>query len=215
MERLATYAILAPPILLALTLHEYAHARVADSLGDPTPRLSGRLTLNPLAHLDLVGTILLFVARIGWAKPVPVNPYYFRDPRAGMLYVSLAGPAANLLTALVFGALCRFWGLRSLVPLHGGALGILEMMLVLAVYINLVLAAFNLIPVPPLDGSKILAGILGGNIGRLYGELGRYGSLFLLAVIAVEMLTGVPILWAAIGPFVRFFSTLFVGSPLT
>jgi Zn-dependent protease len=214
MESLAIYVIIGPPILLALTIHEYAHGWVADRLGDPTARMAGRLTLNPLAHLDPIGTILLFVARIGWAKPVPVNPYYFRDPRVGILYVALAGPGANLLAALVFGIACRGLGLRSLAPVHGGALGVLEIMLVFAVYINLVLAVFNLIPVPPLDGSKILASAVGGSVARSYEEFSRYGSFVLFGIILAEMLTGARILWAVIGPFVRFFSVLFVGSPL-
>ncbi len=214
MNQLSFYLLIAPPILFALTIHEYAHGWVAYRLGDPTAKLAGRLTFNPIAHLDPLGTILLFVARIGWAKPVPVNPYYFRDPRAGMLYVSLAGPASNLLAAFGFGLICRALGLRSLVPLHPGFLGLLEMMLVFAVYINLILAVFNLIPVPPLDGSKILASLLSRDSAEAYEHFARYGSFLLFGVILLEMFTGVRILWGIIGPFVRFFSLLFIGSPL-
>ncbi len=214
MSQLSFYLLMAPPILFALTIHEYAHGWVAYRFGDPTAKLAGRLTLNPLVHLDPLGTILLFVARIGWAKPVPVNPYYFRDPRRDLLWVSLAGPASNLLAAFAFGLVCRALGITSFYRLDPGVLGLLEFMLIFSVYINIILAVFNLIPVPPLDGSKILAGLLSRDAERTYEAYARYGAYALFGIILIEMVTGARILWAIIGPFVRFFSVLFVGSAL-
>ncbi|MGE5654078.1 MAG: site-2 protease family protein, partial [Bacillota bacterium] len=146
-----------PGLLIAMTVHEFAHAYVAHRLGDPTPRLQGRLTLNPVAHIDPMGLLMLVFFRFGWGRSVEVNPNYFRNYRKGMLWVSLAGPASNILlglaTAIVFGLLGRFS------PLLLTSSGFRQIMLGLLMY-NVYLAVFNLIPIPPLDGSKILFGIL-------------------------------------------------------
>ncbi|MDR7567247.1 MAG: site-2 protease family protein, partial [Armatimonadota bacterium] len=139
-------------LLVAVTVHEYAHAYTAVRLGDPTPKRLGRLTLNPLAHLDPWGTLLLLLAGFGWAKPVPVNPAYFADPRRGMLMVAAAGPLANLALLGALGALARAGTVPEL-----GWLGELWLRLL---YVNAVLAVFNLLPVPPLDGSRILGALL-------------------------------------------------------
>ncbi|ACX52409.1 peptidase M50 [Ammonifex degensii KC4] len=169
---------LVPGIMLGLSVHEYAHGKVADALGDPTPRASGRLTLNPLTHIDPIGLILLFLAGFGWAKPVPVNPYYFRGSmRWGMFWVSLAGPAANLVVAF-FGALVwGLWGVKT-DPLGLVLQGI--------VTINVVLALFNLLPVPPLDGSKVLISLVPTEMNWLL-RYEQYGVIILLLLI----LTGV------------------------
>jgi len=147
MPDLSSLLLIAPPILLALTVHEVAHGWVAFKFGDPTAKMAGRLTLNPIPHLDPIGTILLFVAHIGWAKPVPVNPAYFRNPKRDLVWVSLAGPASNLGLALIFGMI-----FRMLPPIHmmtaAGIERALLIMLVYAVIINIVLAVFNLIPIP-------------------------------------------------------------------
>lgn len=181
-------SILAFPILLAVTLHELAHGYVADRLGDPTPRAAGRLTANPLVHLDLVGTLVfLLTGMIGWAKPVPVNPGYFRRPRRGMLWVGLAGPATNLVLAVLF-ALCY----RLLLPLNAPALAgeealrlvfPLTLMAQAGVTVNLGLCLFNLLPIPPLDGSRVLAGVLPAGGARLLYGLERYGFLILLVLV--------------------------------
>ncbi len=179
-------AIVAFPILMAVTLHEAAHGYVADRLGDPTPRQAGRLTLNPLAHLDVVGTLVFVVTQmIGWAKPVPVQPGYFRRPRQGMLWVALAGPAANFLLAAAFALAYQ---VLSALPQGGSVLGPrlwvpLLLMARAGVIVNLGLGLFNLIPIPPLDGSRILAGVLPGRAAAAVYRLERYGFVLLLLVV--------------------------------
>lgn len=164
-----------PAVIIALTLHEYAHGRTADWLGDPTPRYQGRLTLNPLAHLDPLGFILLLIVHFGWAKPVQVNPLNFRgDRHRGMMLVSLAGPGMNLLVAFT-GALI------SALAVPAGSTGYLPVVLNGIIIINIFLALFNLIPVPPLDGSQILAGLL-RNSAFVY-NLQRYGYVILILLI--------------------------------
>lgn len=187
-------------LLVAIAVHEFAHAFVADRLGDPTPREAGRLTLNPFKHLSLWGTIFLFLFRFGWSQPVPVNAYNFRRPRQGMLLVSLAGPLANFVTAAVFALLMR------LAP-GGTHLPILVREIVI---LNLVLMIFNLIPLPPLDGSSVLPFILDRR-GQLLYTLERQGFLFLFALIAFDTLTGGRILGTLIGLPVFTLAQLLIG----
>lgn len=172
---LQSMALMLPAIILGLTFHEFAHGWVADRLGDRTARDLGRLTINPVAHVDPVGLILLFLAGFGWAKPVPVNPNNFKgDMRRGMLLVSLAGPATNILLAVASAVILGiFAGLR--LPYFR------EIMLYM-IQINVVLGIFNLIPIPPLDGSKILAGILPGRQNWLY-QLETYGAIILIVLV--------------------------------
>ena len=181
-------AILGPPILLALTVHEVSHGVVALWRGDPTAKLARRLTLNPVRHLDPMGTLVFFItawvgAGIGWAKPVPVNPANLKDPRRDMIWVSAAGPVANLLfawiLALVLGLIIDLGFFRA----PSQAKYFLAEMFMVGVQINVVLAFFNLIPLPPLDGSGILGGLLPPRAAYKYQSLGRYGFLILLALI--------------------------------
>ncbi|MCS5696576.1 site-2 protease family protein [Desulfofundulus thermocisternus] len=167
-------ALMLPGIILGLTFHELAHGWVADRLGDTTARYQGRLTLNPLVHVDVIGLIMLFIAGFGWAKPVPVNPYNFRgDMRRGLMLVSLAGPATNMLLA-VAGAVALGLGAWKL-P-YG------QEIVINIIHINVILAVFNLLPIPPLDGSKILAGVLPGRQPWLY-MLENYGIIILLLLL--------------------------------
>ena len=172
-------------IVLAITLHEFAHAWTADRLGDPTPRYQGRLSLNPLAHLDPVGGLMLLLFGFGWARPVPINPWYFKDGRRGMLLVALAGPLANVTLAWLANLL-----LNMLVAAPGGGSAFavlaspLGRLLRLSVTLNLWLAAFNLIPIPPLDGSRILAGLVSQSQAAALARLEAYGPLFLVLLIA-------------------------------
>lgn len=172
-------AILAPPFLLALTFHEFCHGYVAWKLGDPTAEEQGRLTMNPLQHLDLLGVLAFIIMKIGWAKPVPVNAAYFRNPVRDMMWVSLAGPGANFLlavaSALAVKAILAAAGLIPeyvLIPaLNMAAAG---------VWINLMLGFFNLIPIPPLDGSRILSGFLPAAGVLFLRRLEPFGFIILL-----------------------------------
>lgn len=168
-------ALMLPAIVLGLTFHEYAHGLVAHWLGDDTARLHGRLTINPAAHVDPVGLILLFLAGFGWAKPVPVNPLRLKgDMRRGMLLVSLAGPVTNLIMAI---AAAVIWG-----ALAGMRLPYFNDIMRYIIHINVILAVFNLLPIPPLDGSKILAGLLPGRQEWLY-HLEQYGVIILILLV--------------------------------
>jgi len=206
-----TLLLLVPPILVALTFHEYAHGYVAYKYGDDTAKRSGRLTLNPLAHLDPLGTIMLFLVHFGWAKPVPVNPYRLRNPRRDMLWISAAGPLANMVVALLSGLLLRFVLAVGGAPHKHSIVGLLAVMVIMSLQINLALAIFNVLPIAPLDGSKILAGLLPAkHIGKVY-FLERYGPFILIGLIILGRATGVPILGSLIWPFVGFFSKIFAG----
>jgi len=197
--------ILAPPILMAVTFHEVAHGYMADRLGDPTARLAGRLTLNPIKHLDVVGTLIFFVTRmIGWAKPVPINPYNLRNPKKDMIWVALAGPCTNLALAVV----CAFL-YHMMAPNIGAGANLLShnvtvvlvFMLRAAVIVNVGLAVFNVIPIPPLDGSRVLAGILPPEAALAYSKIERYGFIVLIALVFTGVLDHVifPVIRAIIG----------------
>lgn len=177
---------MAVPILMAITFHEVAHGMVAFRLGDPTAKNAGRLTLNPLAHLDLVGTLVFLITRmIGWAKPVPVNPLYFKNPRKGMLWVALAGPATNMVLA-VFSAILLKWLLNLHLPADSqwGAVAVpVGQMAYVSVRLNVGLAVFNIIPIPPLDGGRIMVGILPEKQAISYAKLESYGFILLLLLI--------------------------------
>jgi Zn-dependent protease len=175
-------------LLISLTIHEAAHAWTADRLGDRTARQLGRVSLNPLVHIDLIGTVLLpLIAAvsnlplIGWAKPVPVNPRNLGHPRRDFMIVAAAGPISNLLQAIVAAGLLRL-------AVAGGAAssGALDI-LFLATQINLLLAFFNLIPVPPLDGGNVLLGLLPPRLGASYARLRQYGFLVLYAMMFTGM----------------------------
>ena len=160
-------------LLIAITIHEFAHAFTADKLGDPTPSLQGRITLNPLAHLDPVGTIMLLLFGFGWDKPVNFDPHNLRNPRKDAAIISLAGPASNILLATILGILTKVLTSPFLIGL-----------LYPLIYINLVLAIFNLVPVFPLDGEKILSGILPRNLSfEFQAVMQRYGTLILIFLI--------------------------------
>lgn len=171
-----------PALLIALTFHEYAHARAAVSLGDPTPRYDGRLTLNPLPHLDPIGLIMLWLFSFGWAKPVIINPFNLRDSKHGMLLVSLAGPAMNIGLALVSMFILAAVGKIGGLPIE------LEKVLIYIYKFNLVLAVFNLIPLPPLDGSQIVSSLLPGRQAEVFERIAPYGPFILIGLVYVGLI---------------------------
>ena len=200
-------ALIAPGFLLAITVHEYTHGYVAYRLGDPTAKLAGRLTFNPISHLDPFGTLVLVLTQmIGWAKPVPVDPRYLHNPRKDMLWISLGGPAANLVTAGVLAVMLHViaallgWGIVG----RGSSfvLGPVVGMLVFGVKINVILAIFNLIPIAPLDGAKILGGMLPRRQAYELEKLEPYGFIILMLLVFTGAVSYVII------PPVRFIETL-------
>lgn len=189
MQTIYNMLITLPAILIALTFHEYAHGRVADWLGDDTPYYQGRLTLNPLPHIDWIGFFALLFFHFGWAKPVQVNPYNFKKVsiKSGMMLVSLAGPLMNLLLAVVGMIALRMLGFDPNTGIYTGSWPEVIRMLIPLVQINIILAVFNLIPVPPLDGSKILAGLLPDKGAAFIYSLEQFGPLLLLLLIFTNM----------------------------
>lgn len=161
-------------LVIAITIHEFAHAYAADRLGDPTPRSQGRLTLNPLSHLDPLGTIALLIFHFGWGKPVEFDPYNLRSPRKDSAIISLAGPASNLILAILLSLILRLFVLPF------GLIAIVQTIIT----VNVILAIFNLVPVYPLDGEKILTGILPQNLAYEYAQVMRsYGTIILILMI--------------------------------
>jgi Zn-dependent protease len=210
----ATLIAYAVVLLIAFPVHEFAHAWTATQFGDETPRRYGRLTLNPLAHLDVMGSLMLLFAGFGWAKPVPVNPYALerRYPSAYM-WVSLAGPLSNLLLAILASIPVRL-GLVSVMAGFIPSTGIFpsfDKIMVLFVYTNLVLLFFNLIPLAPLDGEKVASYLLPPNLGRYFDMIRPYGPVILLALFAVGSLGGFNILSWLISQPVQSFFLLLVG----
>tara|TARA_B100001996_G_scaffold339581_2_gene292674 strand:+ start:1088 stop:1705 length:618 start_codon:yes stop_codon:yes gene_type:complete len=193
--------LLIPVLLFALVFHEFSHGWVANRLGDPTAKNQGRLTLNPIAHLDPFGSMMILFVGFGWAKPVPVDSRYLANPRKDMMKIAFAGPASNLFLALIGGILIRFVGYT----------GSLTSMLILFTQINISLAVFNMIPIPPLDGSQIFSGIMIRRNPQLVMQLQMYGPQILMGLILFGMFTGVSIIWSFMSPFVNFFMFLFAG----
>ena len=193
-------------LIMSIVIHEVAHGYAADMLGDPTAKLAGRLTLNPLPHLDPMGSVLLPIILVvtnagfifGWAKPVPYNPYNLKKGKWGPAIVAVAGPLSNLFIAFVFGMVLRF----------GGSLGLPDAFLAISIYIvfiNILLAVFNMLPIPPLDGSKVLFSILPYKYQHIEQTLERYGFIILLFVIFFA--------WNLIYPVIGFLFWLIAGFP--
>jgi len=204
------YIFLILILILSVVIHEVSHGAMANHLGDPTAKYAGRLTLNPIRHLDPIGSVILpiflvIMSRLtgggiifGWAKPVPINPYNFRDQKYGSAKVALAGPASNFAIALVFGTALRFLPHLSLIS------GI-SLIFSYIVYINILLAVFNLLPIPPLDGSHILFTFLPAGAENLKIFLQQYGLFILLFIIFF--------LFRWIIPIINWIFTLISGTP--
>lgn len=198
-------------LIIAITVHEFAHAWTANELGDPTSKNQGRLTLNPLAHLDPVGSLMVLFAGFGWGRPVPVNPYMLRmEPTAGMALVSCAGPASNVLTALLFAIPLRL----GLLPTGFGSRVVpsIEGLFFTIIFINLALAVFNLIPLAPLDGYKVALALLPYELANRLRQAETYGPIILILLVFLPNLVGVNVLGRIMLPPIRFMFSLMTGS---
>ncbi len=213
------FVVVALALLIGITVHEFSHALMSDRLGDPTARRLGRLSLNPIRHLDPMGTLMLLLAGFGWGKPVPVNPQYFRiDARRGMALTGLAGPVSNMIVAALVGILVRLdvvawhspWVYEPFAYWDAG--WIAADIIGYIVLLNLILAVFNLIPVAPLDGFNVAVGILPRRQAYAMAKLERYGPLILLLLVFFGYFTG--FLWKFLIRAVDLFARLFVGQPL-
>jgi Zn-dependent protease len=201
----AVQVILLPVIIFALSFHEFSHGWIAYRLGDPTAFYAGRLTMNPMAHLDIFGSIAIYLMGFGWAKPVPVDPRHLSNPRRDMMWIALAGPASNFILALVSGLLLSLLLNFGIITSQS----IFTIVLIMNLQINLALGLFNFLPIPPLDGSRILSGILPDQYQQSLTKLEYYGPRVLLGVILLGVVTGVSIIGIIITPLIRFFADLF------
>ena len=198
--------ILLPILIFSLCFHEFSHGYIAYKLGDHTAARNGRLTLNPLAHLDPIGSLMILFVGFGWAKPVPVNPVNFSNPRLDMMKVAFAGPASNLLLAFTGGLMMRLVNIVGLLQSE-----MFIQTLYFFIFIKISLAVFNMIPVAPLDGSQIFGNMISKNNPELAWKLQMYGPKILMGVILIGMVTPFSVLGFLMMPFVKMFMYLFTG----
>ncbi|MDH3257199.1 MAG: site-2 protease family protein [Nitrospinota bacterium] len=201
---MATVVYLVPIILISLTIHEYSHGMMAHLLGDDTAKNQGRLTFNPLKHLDPIGVVFFLVMHFGWAKPVPVDPRNLKDPHRDMLFIAAAGPASNLTLALVCGFLLSLmspWGsMEQLAPMQQYMLGLMWW----GIYCNVGLVVLNMLPVFPLDGSSVLKGLVPRRVAMKLDGLDKFGGMALLSVVLLDNFAGTRILGTILGLPIQF-----------
>lgn len=195
-------------LVSAITVHEFSHAFLADRLGDPTPRLQGRLTLNPLAHLDPWGTLMLLLVRFGWGKPVQFDPFNLENPRRDAALISIAGPVSNLITASIAAILLRIVTIATL-PITINL--VISSFLTQIILLNVLLAVFNFLPINPLDGFKIVWGLLPEDQAREWAQLERYGVFFLLLLV-LPIFGGTAPVFRIMGPIINFFLNILLPS---
>jgi len=211
-------------LVAGISFHEFSHAFIADSLGDTLPRRMGRVTLNPLAHLEPMGTILMLLVGFGWGKPVPVNPAMTRNPKASLTMTAAAGPLSNLLVAALAGLPLKLGLFPWLPPFNVGVINALirggwtasdyaGLYLSSIVLISLILGVFNLVPIAPLDGFKVAVGILPRDLSQTFAQLEPYGPAILIALIALPILTGgrFGLLFEVMRPIINALAHLFAG----
>jgi Zn-dependent protease len=203
--------ILLPVLLFSVILHEYAHGWMAEKFGDDTARVMGRLTFNPIPHIDPIGTIVLpglalltHMPVFGWAKPVPVDQYRLRNPQRDMIWVSLAGPMSNFMLAVIASLL--MWVVRAYPVLPQGLAVSAYQLFFIIMQLNVVLFTFNLFPIPPLDGSRVVAGILPQKLAYQYAQLEQYGFIIIIALLSTGVFS------AVLGPVVNFFVVYLSGT---
>lgn len=199
--------ILISVILYAITIHEYSHGWVAHKLGDNTAYLAGRLTLNPLSHLDLIGTMMFVFLHVGYAKPVPVNAMNFKNPKRDMMLVGISGPLSNIISAFGFGVIFRLITVNQVVVNNPFIIQLLAG----AIILNLALAVFNILPIFPLDGSHILKGLLPPHLAYKYSLYDRKLMFILLGIIFISYIARIPILGFIVWPPVDILARLFSG----
>ncbi len=211
--------LVALSLVIGITVHEFSHALVASGLGDPTARRLGRLTLNPLRHLDPSGTVMLFVAGFGWGKPVPVDPRRLAHGHTGTALVAAAGPLSNLVLAFLLAIPIKLGLLGPIRPsldrvtqvMTGGFREGMADIIGLVVFFNLLLAVFNVIPLTPLDGSRILAGLVPRSRAAAYARLQRHGPAILVGLVMLDFVFGLGVLWRVIGPVVEALTSAAIG----
>lgn len=209
-------------LVLGISFHEFSHAYIADTLGDGLPRRMGRVTLDPLAHLEPMGTILMLMVGIGWGRPVPVNPYATRNPKAALGLTAAAGPLSNFVVAAIAGLPIRLdlvpWSSpfdefnARILAFNGWQFDEYASVYLSAVVLfSLLLGVFNLIPIAPLDGFKVAVGFLPGELSESFARLEPYGPVLLIILILLPFFTGTFLLWEIMQPFVEFLGELFAG----
>ncbi|OGG02956.1 hypothetical protein A2W14_02150 [Candidatus Gottesmanbacteria bacterium RBG_16_37_8] len=203
-----SFVIFAILLLVVVSIHEFSHALSADRLGDPTPRLAGRLTLNPLSHLDPIGTLLFLLAGFGWGKPVPFDPFNLHHPKKDAAIISFAGPLSNLVMAIIASLILRFLIFSPAISISF----LVSDLFVSFIRLNILLAIFNLIPVHPLDGFKVVAGLLPEKYYHDWLELERYGIIFLMLLIFPFF--GSSPIFTVMRPVMQFFLSFLIPSQL-
>ena len=198
--------MLLPILILSLCFHEFSHGYIAYRLGDHTAARNGRLTLNLLAHLDPIGSLMILFVGFGWAKPVPVNPVNFSNPRIDMMKVAIAGPASNLMLAFLSGLIIRLINTFDIMTSDS-----MDLIITYFMFINIMLAVFNMIPIAPLDGSQIFGSIISKYNSELAWKLQMYGPKILLGLILFGIITKFSILGFIMNPFIQLFMYLFAG----
>jgi Zn-dependent protease len=208
---ITAFAIQIVIVIASITIHEFSHGYSAYLLGDDTAKRAGRLSLNPIRHLDPIGALMLLIVRIGWAKPVPINPYNFKDQKIGTSITAAAGPASNFIIAILVAILFRL-----IQPLS--QINIIFYFIVFAlqftVMINIALGLFNLIPIPPLDGSKIISGFLSDEMYFRWMQWEKQGAYLLMLIFGISFFLKIPLFQTVIVPPLNFFTTLLLGTSI-